>query len=272
MRVRVGCDFLFYEARNVVLDADGFRQSPNSFRLQPTVPFHLDRIDQPALPVNGEFVWNATGQSVTVFILDSVRQPISFACSSRQHEPGHSEGTCRIPPWETKRTPRVLQCAAFATANERLSRARHAGEAAAALLTSCLDVRAQVASVVAGNLLGVAKEATLIDVAALRCPRTKKSANPTRESHCWHVCHGTKLLLSSVSILAGLRFVEENAADSLPAILLLPFHLDGIDPGVEDMISRVYEKGIFVVASAGDKAGEQQVLWPPASTESSCHY
>ena len=41
-----------------------------------------------------------------------------------------------------------------------------------------------------------------------------------------------------VSVLDGLRLVMENAKDFHPAVLVMPFHFRGVDPGVEEMIDR----------------------------------
>ncbi len=39
---------------------------------QPWVPWHLDRIDQHSLPLDGKFTANATGTGVHVFVISSV--------------------------------------------------------------------------------------------------------------------------------------------------------------------------------------------------------
>lgn len=50
-----------------------------------------------------------------------------------------------------------------------------------------------------------------------------------------------------VDILEGLHFVYENSRIFYPSVLLLPVLIEGIDPGIEDMISNIISRNVSVV-------------------------
>lgn len=77
VQAQTGCQIYFYRPSDVMLDEAAVKFSQE---LQSSPPFHLDRIDQPSLPIDGHFYWNASGRRVTVFVLDAVKPQVVFVC------------------------------------------------------------------------------------------------------------------------------------------------------------------------------------------------
>ena len=106
----------------------------------------------------------------------------------------------------------------------------------------------------AGDTTGVAKDALVIDVAAVPCSRSKSPPHPT----CLRFRSFVFLQVSCflVSVLRGLHFVADNSRAFHPSVLLIPFHFEGVDLGVEEWIDRISSKGVLVVSSSGNKKGK----------------
>ena len=68
VREKTGCRIRFYESSDIVFDG----KQTDTVRQQGTAPSHLDRLDQPLLPLDHTFYWNASGQHVTIFMMDAV--------------------------------------------------------------------------------------------------------------------------------------------------------------------------------------------------------
>ncbi|GMH40773.1 hypothetical protein BSKO_08677 [Bryopsis sp. KO-2023] len=88
-----------------------------------------------------------------------------------------------------------------------------------------------VASLIGGLEYGVAKDAQLMAVQVLPC-------------------YGKGL---SADLLKGLHWVKDNIDFYKPAIVSMSLHLQkGVDPGVEDLIEKITQKGVLVITSAGN--------------------
>ena len=59
---------------------------------QLNAPWHLDRIDQPSLPLDGKYDYTLDGSGVNVYVLDTVR-PTALSCLTA---PRHLQG-CTLP-------------------------------------------------------------------------------------------------------------------------------------------------------------------------------
>lgn len=51
----------------------------------------------------------------------------------------------------------------------------------------------------------------------------------------------------------GLEWVLDNIHLYMPAVVLLSLHIQGNDPGVEDLIKKITDAGILIVTSAGNR-------------------
>ncbi len=117
--------------------------------VQPSAPWHLDRIDQSDLPLSGDYVYCNSGSGVTVYVMDTgtLAAHQEFWTSSVDHTSRVSQGTdliCTEPDCNDASDP---PCSATNNASHGTA----------------------VASVIGGLTVGVAKAVRIVPVRFLNC-------------------------------------------------------------------------------------------------------
>lgn len=212
--------------KRVEADRYGYPHGDGYTTLTSTGYWNLDRLDQPALPLDGAYRYQGNGgQYVTVYVLDSgIRL---------DHEQFQGRAYYGADFWHGARPP--------------------AGE------EDCSGHGTAMASLIGGVSLGVARAVSLVSVRVISCPDPAAGALMGRTTYA-HALAGLRWVLADKSTylpnagaVANLSWGFPLTADSAKADSMAM---------LEEAIADLVDAGVTVVASSGNDGGDSCLQTP----------
>lgn len=212
--------------KRVEADRYGYPHGDGYTTLTSTGYWNLDRLDQPALPLDGAYRYQGNGgQYVTVYVLDSgIRL---------DHEQFQGRAYYGADFWYGARPP--------------------AGE------EDCSGHGTAMASLIGGASLGVARAVSLVSVRVISCPDPAAGAPVGRTTYA-HALAGMKWVLAdkntylpNAGAVANLSWGFPVTGDAAEADSMA---------ALEDAIADLVDAGVTIVASAGNEGGDSCLQTP----------